>query len=204
MKVVGLCGGSGSGKGCVSEYFKSFGIPSIDTDKIYRQLTSSDSECLRALADAFGESVIGADGGLDRVRLRALVFEGEGAEQRRDLLNRISHKYILERTDEILSVYAETGVKAALVDAPLLFESGYDKKCDLVLAVIADPEIRVNRISVRDGITKENARLRIASQIPNEELIKMCDLHIVNNGDFYELQTQCERIAEQIMNFKKR
>ena len=74
MKVIGLCGGSGSGKSAVSRLFAKFNIPSIDTDQVYREITSQDSECMRALVSAFGESVTNSDGYLNREYVRELVF----------------------------------------------------------------------------------------------------------------------------------
>ena len=130
MKLIGLCGGSGSGKGAVCSLFNRLGIPSIDTDKVYHQLTSSPSDCLKALTDTFGESIIRPDGSLNRVKLANIVF-ADGADSKRKALGRITHKYILERTDEIAAEYFNAGADFVIVDAPLLFESGYNKKCDM-------------------------------------------------------------------------
>ena len=203
MKVIGLCGGSGSGKGSVSLIFNSFGIPSVDTDRVYRELTSSHSECLFALVKEFGESIIKPDGSLDRASLRNIVFEGEESERKRERLNEISHKYILDKTDELLSGYKKLGVPMAIVDAPLLFESGYDKKCDVILAVLAEESVRINRIMKRDGLSYSDAKKRVASQIPDEKLKELCDFFIVNNGDFSELEAQTRRIADQILNYER-
>ena len=74
MKIIGLCGGSGSGKGAVCDLFLELGIPSIDTDALYHKMTSSDSPCLRALAEEFGASIIDVHGKLDRAVLRGIVF----------------------------------------------------------------------------------------------------------------------------------
>ena len=200
MKVIGLCGGSGSGKGCVCEIFKAFDIPSIDTDMVYRQLTSSESDCLLSLKKEFGEGIVNGSGALDRAALRKIVFEGDGCGLRRETLNKIAHKYILARTDELLSEYDKLGKKAAIVDAPLLFESGYDKRCDVILAVIADEHVRINRIIKRDGISPEAAKLRVRTQLSDEELKKLCDYYIVNNGDFTQLESQVREIAYQIIN----
>lgn len=203
MKVIGLCGGSGSGKGSVAEFFKAYGIHSVDTDMVYREITSAGGKCLKALVSQFGDSIIAADGSLDRSRLRTLVFEGDGAEDRRLILNRISHKFILDRTEEILCGFKKRGDVAAIVDAPLLFESGFNKKCDIILAVIADEEVRINRIIGRDGISIAEAKKRIRSQISNDRLMELSDYHIVNNGNFSELEEQVRQIAEQIINSKE-
>jgi dephospho-CoA kinase len=203
MKVIGLCGGSGSGKGCVCEIFKSFDIPSIDTDKVYRELTERGGACLEALCQAFGEEILTPSGALDRAILRKVVFEGKDCDEKRNLLNQISHKYILGRTDEILDEYRKEGKSGVIVDAPLLFESGYNKKCDVIIAVVAKEDIRIGRIVKRDGISAEDAKKRIGKQISDEELRLLSDHCIVNNGDFSELEKQVREISDLILNLKR-
>jgi dephospho-CoA kinase len=199
FNIIGLCGGSGSGKGAVSAIIKERNIPSIDTDAVYRQLTSGRGDCMEALKSEFGESIENPDGSLNRINLRKIVFEGELCDQRRARLNEISHGFILDRTDEILSEYDSSGVKAAIVDAPLLFESGYDKKCDYLLAVTASEQLRTDRIVKRDGITQEEAKRRIKTQMSDEKLKELCDFFILNDGDFSDLEIQVKKVAEQIL-----
>lgn len=200
MYVIGLCGGSGSGKGTVSDIFSEHGYPAIDTDAVYRYLTSTDTECQRALRREFGDGIIAADGTLDRAALSAIVFGSEEADKKRRTLNTISHKFVLDETDRILDNYNRDGIRLALVDAPLLFESGYNEKCDIVLAVIADSDLRIKRICQRDGITIERAELRIASQITNDELVKKSDYVIENNGSYEELRAAVCGTIQKIRN----
>jgi dephospho-CoA kinase len=188
MKVIGLCGGSGSGKGAVSALFAEYGIPSIDTDKIYSEITSYRSECMEALISAFGPSVANDDGSLNRVEMRRLVFSSEGSEARRKLLNDITHKFVLAETDRRIDEYRRDGKAAVIADVPLLFESGFDAKCDFIVAVVADKDTRISRIVDRDGITKDQAEKRIMTQIPAEELIKRSDFVIDNNGSVDKLR----------------
>lgn len=200
MKIIGLCGGSGSGKGTVAELFSEYGIPSVDTDAVYHDITSYSSPCLDALVLAFGAEIVAAGGALDRKRLSNIVFFGEDSEQKREKLNTISHKYVLDKTREILSEYEKQGKKAAFVDAPLLFESGFDRECDLIVAVIADKSVRIDRIMKRDGIDKKSAQRRIDSQLTDEYLKGKSDFIIENSGNFSELKTQVEKIATQILD----
>ena len=79
MKVIGLCGGSGSGKGKVCEIFSTLSVSSIDTDSVYHKLTSCESSCLRELVDEFGNGILNAKGGLDRSVLREIVFSSENS-----------------------------------------------------------------------------------------------------------------------------
>lgn len=192
MKVIGLCGGSGSGKGAVSGIFAEIGIPSIDTDAVYREMTLSDSPCMRELRDEFGDEVVNSQGGLDRARLASIVFNDPS---RLKTLNKIAHSFILDETRRRLAKYSDEGLPAAIVDAPVLFESGFDKECDEIICVLADRDVRTTRIMSRDGITRDAAEKRIASQMPDETLISKCDHVIYNNSDI-------ESLREQILSLK--
>ena len=87
MHIIGLCGQSGSGKSTVADYFSSFGVPVLDADKIYRELTDAPSACLDAIQQAFGEQAVTDSGALNRVFLREVVFASEDASEKRALLN---------------------------------------------------------------------------------------------------------------------
>ena len=196
MKVIGLCGGSGSGKGTVSSIFKKHGIPSIDTDAVYREMTSDDSPCMQALKDAFGNEIVNADGGLDRAGLAAVVF---GNAEKLKLLNRIAHSFILDETRRILGEYRSAGYEAAIVDAPVLYESGFDSECDTVICVVADTDVRVRRIIQRDGISLDAAMKRIKNQMSNEELMSRSRYVINNNGNLEELTSEVDKLAKIIL-----
>ena len=199
MKVIGLCGGSGSGKGTVSSIFWENKIPAVDTDAVYREMTQTDSPCLRALALEFADVIISEDGSLNRKALAELVFSGEGNEKRLKRLNEITHKYILDETRARLEQFRAEGFLAAIVDAPVLFESGFDEECDLIVCVIADRDIRLSRIIERDNIDVAAATRRIDSQISNEELISRSDFVIYNNSDLNTLKYDVFSVAKQII-----
>ena len=199
MKIVGLCGGSGSGKGTVAELFSEYGIPSIDTDAVYHDITSSSSPCLDALSLEFGVGILTANGALDRKKLSDVVFFGEDSKRKREKLNVISHKYVLKETRKLLLEYEKRGSKAALVDAPLLFESGFDKECDFIIAVVADKSVRIKRITKRDGIDENSAKRRIDSQLTDEYLKERADFIIENSGNIIELKSKIENIVVKIL-----
>ena len=200
MKVIGLCGGSGSGKGVVSSLFDRRGIPAIDTDTVYRELTSVDSPCNRALSNEFGKEIISTDGSLNRKKLRTIVFTGDDSKLHLKKLNEITHKYILDETRNRLDRFADLGYKAAIVDAPALFESGFDKECDIIISVIADREVRISRIMLRDNIDRITAEARINSQIPDEDIISRSDFVIKNDFDLETLEKKVEEISYLILN----
>ena len=198
MVIIGLAGGSGSGKSVVTKIFRELGFCGIDTDRVYRKLTEKSSECLDALSREFGDDIITERGALDRRRLAERVFLSDDAGQKRIRLNEITHKYILDEVRRIISAQPKEAL-GAVVDAPLLFESGFDKECDFLVAVIADKDKRISRILVRDGVSRLEAERRIASQLSDERLCELCDYVIVNNGDGDELRACVLSVAEKIL-----
>ncbi len=195
-KVIGLCGRSGSGKGYVCDKLLKHGIPSIDTDKVYRDILSREgSECLFELILEFGEE-IAVDGVLDRRKLASIVF-AEGNEDKLKRLNTISHKHILKETRLMISQYEKEGAAAVIVDAPVLFESGFDSICDITLCVTAPDSVCIQRICKRDGRSEAEARRRLASQKSVEELRGLCTFEIVNDG-VSDVDAQVSAFIEKI------
>ncbi len=200
MLTIGLCGGSGSGKGYVSRLFFELGIPSVDTDAIYRAQTMAGEKCTQELAEAFGAEILNKDGSINRTVLAELVFSGEGATERKGLLEAITHRHILDEVRRILQEYARSEARpaAVLVDAPLLYESGFDRECNAVIAVICDRETRISRIISRDGISRAAAIARINAQITDERLNELADFVIVNDGKS-DLLSQVKAISTNIL-----
>ena len=195
MLKIGLAGGSGSGKGVVSSLFSLSGVPVFDCDAVYHDMISRDGTLSRELAAAFGEKILSPEGGVDR---RALFDAAFGDPESRKRLNSISHRRILTVLREWINRAESQGVSAILVDAPLLFESGFDRECDLTVAVTAPTEIRLKRIVERDGITPEKARERIAAQIPDDEIARRADFVLENAGDRAEFVKTAITVLNQI------
>jgi dephospho-CoA kinase len=201
---VGLCGRSGSGKGYVSAVFARFGIPSVDTDAVYRALTGpapEPSPCMRALSERFGPSVLSPDHSLNRAAMRTLVF-GEGNGENLADLNAISHRFIREDTRRRTAELFEAGYPVVLVDAPLLYESGFDSFCEAVVCVTAPEDVILRRIMARDGLSREDAAKRLAAQIPAEELEERADFTIVNDGSLQELEARVEAVARELFRIR--
>ena len=194
MKIIGLCGGSGSGKGAVSAIFAELGLACIDTDKVYHDIISTDSECTMELIGAFGEQVH-AHPGIDRRALREIVFS---SEEKRLLLNNIAHKHVIKSVKEAINDKSDT--LGFIIDAPILFESHLNEICDLTLCVIADNDVRLERIVARDGLTADEAKARIAAQIPNDALIEKCNFSIENNSDIDSLREKVSKLKSQIFD----
>ncbi len=193
VPLIGLCGRSGSGKGYVAKKFAAHGIPSIDTDAVYRTMTAPAAQyspCMRELVGAFGAEIANPDHSLNRRALADIVF-ADGASDALAKLNRITHAHILRETVRVAEELSANGAPAVIVDAPVLFESGFHAHCDCTLCIVAPEEVSVARIMKRDGITEAQAHRRLASQISAEELIRRCD-YVIENGD------HCETLDLQI------
>ena len=134
-------------------------------------------------------------GGIDRRALAAVVFHDRNKLAE---LNRITHKEILSVLGEWAKRAEDQGITAILIDAPLLFESGFDRECDFTIAVTAPLDTRIQRIVSRDGITEEQARERIAAQLSDEELSRRADITVSNGEDMATLEKEIGRILSII------
>ena len=199
MKIIGLCGGSGSGKGVVSSIFAENGFRHIDTDAVYHTLTSFPSPCLRELADEFGLKIV-KNGKLDRATLAKIVLADDTSGEKRKKLNNIAHKHILAKTKELITKYEGEEAIGVIVDAPLLFESMFDRLCTEIVCVVADEKVRISRIVERDGISEQNAFLRIRTQLPDSYLLEKSNYSITNNGSLEELRESTLQVIKEILS----
>lgn len=196
--ILGLTGPSGAGKGVVAARLQdAHGFAWIDTDAVYHVLTSSPSPCLDELAIAFGTGII-KDGALDRKALAAIVFAPD-AKDKLELLNRITHKHVLAVTRERIKAAQKSGAAGAIIDAPLLFESGAHQSCTHTLAVLANRQTRLMRIIARDGLSSEQAQARIDAQKPDAFYRKRADFIIENNGDVQAVHAYADALAKELL-----
>jgi len=180
IKVVGLTGPTGAGKTTVANTWRLMGILVIDTDALARQVVEPGSSCLNALVTAFSSEILNEDGSLNRAALANKAFATpEGAAT----LNAITHPAILALTQQKLEEAADQGHTVAVVDAPLLFEAGFDAICHHVVAVTADRETRLARIMARDNLTEEVAKRRMNAQQPDDFYCRAGVSVIHNDGD---------------------
>lgn len=193
MFVIGITGPSGAGKGAASGYLISKNVSVIDADAVYHSVISPPSDCLDELVSHFGRQILDDSGALNRAALAKLVF-GQENRERLELLNKITHKYVVARIRELTEKYAISGAKTCAIDAPLLIEAGLADDCDLTVAVLAEKEIRAERIARRDGIDISLALSRINSQKPDEYYALGADAVIYNNGTVDELYMALEKV----------
>ncbi|MBR2722567.1 MAG: dephospho-CoA kinase [Clostridia bacterium] len=185
MLTIGLTGPTGAGKGEVARILDVLGVPVLDADRIYHELLLPPSPCLDAIVAAFGTSVLAQDGTLLRPALRRIVFSDKSALA---TLNRISHRFVMEEVRARLAELEQRGARAAVLDAPQLFEAGADADCHAVIAVLAPTELRARRIMERDRIDASTAISRILAQKSDDFFRTHADTVIENTGDLEDLK----------------
>lgn len=174
--LIGITGGSGCGKSVATREFEKIGAEIIDADKTAREITAPGSPIIFRIADELGKEYIDSDNSLKRKKLGAYVFSNPEALNK---LNLIMKEYISDAIQKKLSASKSDLV---VLDAPLLIEYGMEKNCDKVISVLADEDIRIERICKRDKISPENAKNRIKSQKNNQFYIEKSDFIVYNNS----------------------
>lgn len=201
MIVIGLTGGTGSGKSTVAAYLKGKGCHIIDADKISRELTAKGGEALGAIMSAFGQDVFFEDGSLDRKKLGTIVFNDT---QKLKILEGIITRKVIELTlQRIAKLKVQGNESIVVLDAPLLFECGMNDCTDENWLVICEQEQRVNRLMKRDGMERQSIFDRMANQLRDDEKIILADYIIDNSGTLEELYRQIDSLIERVENEKK-
>ncbi len=193
MTVIGLTGGSGAGKSLAADIFKKHGVPSLNADQIYHEILSQKGNCTKEIADAFGQEVLDPEGFVVRQKLAAAVFGKKDTPSLLHTLNTITHKYVMSEIRKRLNDLKINGCRAALLDAPQLFEAGADKDCDVIVGVIAPRDLRVARIMARDGLDVTTAKARINAQ-PSDDFYRT-NCHVILENDHDEAALE-QRIKE--------
>lgn len=192
MLKVGLTGSIAVGKSFVLSVLKDLGCHVIDADALARAVVGPDTPGLRSVVQAFGEQILNANGELDRAKLGAIVFADE---TKRHQLNSILHPSIIAAQDRELRALEEQDPGGiAVVDAALMIESGGYRRFDRLIVVHCSPEIQLQRLMKRDGLSREDAEKRISSQMPPCEKKKYADYLIDTSGSFETTRKQVEGV----------
>jgi len=201
MLRVGLTGSIGVGKSFVTSVFVELGCRVLDADQTAREVVMPGTPGLKALTDAFGEEILNADGTLDRKRLGALIFADQSQRER---LNHILHPFIIARQDEILNGWeAEDPNGIGIVDAALMIESGGYKRFDKLIVVHCRPEVQLERLMLRDKLSRDEALRRINSQMSQEEKQRFAD-YLIDTSDGFELtRSRSVEIYNQLIHITR-
>lgn len=190
--IVGLTGGIGSGKTAASDLFARLGITVVDADVCARIVVEKGKPALDTIRKHFGDSVLQADGQLDRARLRQIVFSNP--DERR-WLESLLHPIIFE---EMCSQLQHATSPYAILVSPLLIEAGQTAICNRVLVVDAPESLQLSRTAARDNNSIEQVQAIMASQASRQERLARADDILVNDGD---LKTLADRVADLHQHF---
>ena len=194
MIRIGLTGVSGSGKSFVAQIFAQYGIPSVNSDAVVHELYSTKNSCTEVLSQRFGTGILQKDHSVDRRKLAEIVFS---SKEKLQLLNQTVHPFVIERIDMMAKEQELRGSKAFLIEAPQLFEAGLDATCDYIVSVVTDHETRIERLTVRDGITSEMAEKRIQNQY-DDLFFKERSNFCIENKAQDDLEEQVRFVLKQL------
>lgn len=189
MLVVGLTGGIGSGKTTVGQMLARRGAVHVDADAISRAVVEPGTEGFTEVVEAFGDDVVGADGALDRPKLASVVFADE---EKRKRLESIIWPRVGAGIGEVLTRHRDSDAVVVL-DVPLMAESrgGSRRQAELIVVVTAPDEVRLDRLEAR-GVSREDAKARMAAQVSQDERVKIADVVIANDGTEDELEARVD------------
>ena len=174
MKVIGLTGGTGSGKSVVSKSLAAAGAVVIDADKIAHEIILKGEPAYQEIVKYYGTGILDAKGNIIRRTFRTLKFACQ------------------------IGTSEGNTARAVILDAPLLLEAGLESRCDTVWVVYADPEVRAKRVMARDGVSYDLAKARIANQKSWEEYKESASVVIDNSKELAHLQGQLDEILKTI------
>ena len=197
MLKVGLTGSIAVGKSFVLSVFSELGCRVLDADRTARDVVMPGTPGLERIVREFGEGVLTAEGALDRPKMASIVFADEA---KRLLLNSIVHPLVFEAQEKWLTEReAEDPDGIAIVDAALMIESGGYRRFEKLIVVWCEPEIQFERLIKRDRMSEDEAKRRIASQMPQEEKKKYADFLIDTTGGFDATRERCGQVHSELL-----
>jgi dephospho-CoA kinase len=196
--VVGLTGGIGSGKSAAADEFAKLGAAIVDTDVIAHELTGSGGLAIPGIKQLFGEDAIGPDGAMDRRRMRDRVFSDPEAKRK---LEALLHPLIREESARRIAAARSPYVVHVV---PLLIESpDYRRRVGRVLVVDAPEEVQVARVRSRSGLSEEEVRAIMHTQVPRAERLAAADDVLDNGGSRDALRTQVAALHQKYLQFAR-
>ena len=192
--IIGLTGGIGSGKTAVSETFEKLGITVVDADLASRVVVEKGKPCLEEIAKHFGDDILNENDELNRAKLREIIFNSDSEKL---WLESLLHPAIAEQIKDELN--ASKSPYTILV-SPLLLETNQRDFCDKVLVVDVPIEIQMERTTKRDGVSKDQVKSIIKSQINRDERLKLADEIIINEGSIEDLEMIVRELHKKLIS----
>ena len=204
MIIIGVTGTSGSGKSTISTIIKNnLGALVIDADKITKEMMVKGEKYYEETVSLFGDDIVVKNseknkGKIDRTKLATILFQDS---EKREKLNKITFKYVKEKTKEIIMENKDK--EFIVLDFPLLYEGGFDKICNYIIGVVSDEETKIKRLRERDRISKNQVLARIDTQIDEEKLKEKAD-YIIINSEKTKYIDLIKNVIKIIHNIKKK
>ena len=202
MITIGLTGGIASGKSLVAQILRRLGCEVIDTDAIARDVVVPGTEGWQAVVTEFGPQILAEDGAINRAKLASIIFADAG---RREILNSLLHPLIIRAVGEQVAVIQARDPDAVVVvDVPLLIECNMQNDFDEVMVVWAPRETQIARLMARNGLCEEDARERIASQLPLDHKRECATFVVENDADREKTEEQVRRFFSDLKRGRDR
>lgn len=189
MRIIGLTGGIASGKSTVSRILQSMGAVAIDADAIAHELAEPGAPLYEAYITHWGAGILIPEGTLDRRKIGDIVFADE--DERR-WLDDVSHPLLYREVQRRLAALRTSDVQTVVLDAPLLFEAGWERLADETWVVVLPRDIQIRRLMARNHYTEEEALSRMESQLSQEEKMRRADVVIDNRGSEAQLEKKVQ------------
>ena len=202
VHIVGLTGGIASGKSTVASFLREVGIPVIDADMLGHFVLAPEGSAYEAVIETFGADILKENGEIDRQKLGEKIFDNK---EKRSKLEAITHPAIAELSRKAFAMIAERGESLAIYEAALLVETGVYKSLAALIVVSCSLAAQLTRIVGRDGLSREAASTRIASQYPLQEKLKVADYVIENEDDLTKTRAATLKLGRELIErFAKR
>ncbi|MEX2328663.1 MAG: dephospho-CoA kinase [Nitriliruptoraceae bacterium] len=202
MLVVGLTGGIGSGKSTVADLLRVRGATVIDADAVAREVVEPGQPALVELVQRFGDDVVDDDGRLRRRELAERAFADDDAHAS---LERITHPHISRRVEQRLADLSAEADPATLVvvDHPLLIETGQTQRFAALVVVLADEQIRVDRVCRERGLTPDEVRARMTRQVDDAQRRAAASHVIENSGNLADLEARVDEVHAELLELAR-
>jgi dephospho-CoA kinase len=194
MLVIGLTGSIGTGKSEAARQLEALGASIISADQVGHEAYTPDTEAWEQVVAAFGDEILGDDGEIDRRKLGTIVFSDSG---RLDKLNQIMHPRMARMVADQIEDLRTQGVDVVVVEAALLFEAGWDSLVEEVWVTDSPEQMVIERLKKRNGLSEEEARKRISSQMDRSERLERSDYVIDNSGDMAGLESAIKELWDR-------
>lgn len=194
MVTVGITGGLGAGKSTASKFLEEKGAYVFNADVVAKELLKSDPDIKKQLIDAFGMEII-KDGEIDSERLAKISF---ASEENQNIINNIVHPCVIEEFSKKLEEL-NNRYDLVIVDAPLIFESGFDSHLDYTVLIYSTYKTRLERALRRGNLSREDILRRMELQMPEEEKRELASFIIENNGTIEQLKAAIDEFYQNLM-----